>query len=301
MISFKPITIEDKILITNYTHRSHLLNCDFSFANMCSWRFIYESEFAIVNGFLLIRFWFEDKGKKHKVYMLPIGDGDFRQAIEALEEDANADGHPLRILGVTPDGKNELEKHFPAEFKFLPEKNYFDYIYLRKDLQELKGKKYQAKRNHINKFKSRYHYSYLPITPDIVPLCLELECKWYQANHTEEDEEALNYENRSMIFALNHFKELELRGGAICVDDEIVAFTYGSPINHCAFAVHVEKANIRYEGVFSVINQEFASRIPEQFIYVNREEDLGIPGLRRSKQSYHPVILLEKNTAIKRR
>jgi hypothetical protein len=89
-------------------------------------------------------------------------------------------------------------------------------------------------------------------------------------------------------------------GGAICVDNEIIAFTYGSPINHRTFGIHVEKANIRFDGVFSVINQEFASRIPEQFQYINREEDLGIPGLRRSKLSYHPVILLEKSTAVKR-
>ncbi|MDR3269321.1 MAG: phosphatidylglycerol lysyltransferase domain-containing protein [Tannerella sp.] len=301
MIPFKPITIEDKAVITACTYQSHMQNCDFSFTNMCSWRFLYDSEFAVVNQMLLIRFQFEDKGKRHKVYMLPVGNGDFRQAIGLLEEDARADGRPLRMLGVTPDGKEELEKYFPSEFKYIPEQDYFDYIYLRSDLQQLTGKKYQAKRNHINKFKNRYRYVYLPITPELVPLCLELECKWYQANHTAEDADALNHENRSMIFALNHFKELDLTGGAICVDNEIIAFSYGSPINHRTFGVHVEKANIRYDGIFSVINREFASRIPEQFLYVNREEDLGIPGLRQSKLSYHPTILLEKHTAIKRR
>jgi hypothetical protein len=301
IMPFKPITVEDREAITACTFQSDFMNCDFSFANMCSWRFLYNSEFMIANGFLLIRFYIEEKGRRHKACMFPAGNGDLGQALELLEEDARADGHPLCILGVTPDGKNELEKIRPDEFMYFPERDYFDYIYLRQDLQLLKGKKFQAKRNHINKFKNNYSYTYLPITPEIVPLCLELECKWYQANRTERDAQDLKDENRSMVFALNHFNELGLTGGSVWVGDEIVAFTYGSPINHHTFGVHVEKADIRYEGIFSVINQEFASRIPKQFLYVNREEDLGIPGLRQSKLSYNPVILLEKNTAVKRR
>jgi hypothetical protein len=300
MLPFKPIAIEDKEAITAYTYPGHYLNCDFAFANMCSWRFLYDSEYAIINDFLFIRFYVEEKGRRHKAYMFPVGNGDLKQAVRLLEEDAESDGHALCILGVTPDSRNELETILPGEFKYLPERDYFDYIYLREDLQSLKGKKFQAKRNHINKFKSRYTYIYQPITPDIVPLCLELECKWYQANRTDEDAEALNHESRSMVFALNHFEALGLTGGAISVEGEIVAFTYGSPVNHNTFGVHVEKANVRYEGVFSVINQAFASHVPAHFLYINREEDLGLPGLRKSKQSYNPVILLEKHSAIKR-
>jgi hypothetical protein len=301
MLSFKPISIADREAITACTYPGRFLNCDFAFANMCSWRFLYDSEFAIVDGFLLIRFMIEEKGRKHQVYMFPVGNGDFRHIIALLEDDARANGHPLWILGVTPDEKNVLDQMFPSEFIYLTERDYYDYIYLRNDLQELKGKKYQAKRNHINKFSNKYRYTYLPVTPDLVPKCMELECKWYKDNRTEEDAEDLEHEHRSMAFALSHFEELGLRGGALCVDGEIIAFTSGSAINHYTFGVHVEKADIRYDGVFTVINREFVSRLPEQFRYINREEDLGIPGLRQSKLSYHPVILLEKNTAIKRR
>jgi hypothetical protein len=300
-MSFKPITIADRELITSYTCRSDFMNCDFSFANMCSWRFLYHSEYKTLNGFLLIRFEIEEKGRKHKAYMFPIGSGDLIQAIERMEKDARAEGHALCILGVTPEGKNRLQTFCPDEFMFLPERDYFDYIYQRQDLEQLAGKKFQAKRNHINKFKSAYpSYTYLPITQEIVPLCLELEYKWYQANRTEEDVEDLRDENRSMVFALNHFDELGLTGGTLWVDGQIVAFTYGSPINRNTFGVHVEKADVRYTGVFSMINREFIARIPERYLYINREEDLGIPGLRRSKLSYHPAILLEKNTAVKR-
>ena len=292
---FKPITIKDKEAITAYTFSSNLMNCDFAFANMCSWRFLYDSEFAIADNFLFIRFYI----KQHRVYMFPIGTGDLKQAIEKIEQDAAANDNQLRIFGVTPSGKNRIETLFPGEFTFTANRNYFDYIYRREDLLTLQGKKYQPKRNHINKFTKTHSFTYLPITREMIPECMELEYKWYQAHYTEEDAEALKFENRSMLYALNHFDALGLTGGAIRIGNEIIAFTYGSPINHCTFAVHVEKADIRFDGIFSVINRELVAHIPKQYLYINREEDLGIPGLRQSKLSYRPTILLEKNMALK--
>ena len=299
MLSFKAITIEDKEVISSYTLNSSLQNCDFAFANMCSWQFLYDSEYAVSDGFLFIRFYIENK--KRLAYMLPIGHGDLKHAIDILEKDIVETGHPFLILGITQESKENIEKLFPGKYTYLQERNYFDYIYLREDLATLKGKKFQSKRNHVNKFKKTYSYSYLPVTPDIVPQCMEVEKIWCKANLNEDDKEALEQENRSMLFAMGNFKRLELTGGAIVVDSKIIAFTYGSPINNNTFGVHVEKADVSYEGIFSVINQEFAMRIPEQYTFINREEDLGLLGLRQSKLSYHPVLLLEKNAAVRRR
>lgn len=314
-IPFQPITLEYKEVITSFTMPSDYRNCDFSFANMCSWRFLYDSEFAVVDGFLLIRFWIEDKSRV--AYMMPVGpsdpsrgipetpapaiDGDgLRRALELLEEDSLEQGHPLCMLGITPDAKEALEQALPGSFFYIPERDYFDYVYLRENLALLKGKKYQSKRNHINNFKKQYAYEYIPITPDIVPQCLMLECKWYKSNHTDEDEEELSDERRSLTYALHHFDALGLIGGAIRVDGQIIAFSFGAPINHNTFGVHVEKADVHYDGAYTVINQEFALHLPERYLYVNREEDLGIEGLRRAKLSYNPTILLEKAAAIKK-
>lgn len=299
-IDFKPITIDDKEVITSFTLPSPLRNCDLAFSNMCSWRFLYQSEYAVYKNFLLIRFYIEEKNKKRIAYMRPIGNGDFRDALLQLEEDSWQHGHPLLMLGVTPISKDLLEEAFPGEFSYIPERDYFDYIYLREDLATLKGKKFQAKRNHVNKFKKQYAYEYEPLTAELVPECLEFEAKWYKANRTDDDLEELTDERKSMIFALNHFKELNLLGGAIRIDHKLVAFTFGSPINQDTFGVHVEKADTDYDGAYSIINQEFASRIPEQYVYVNREEDLGIPGLRKAKLSYNPTILLPKAAVIKK-
>ena len=301
MLSFKKISIEDKEAITAYTYVGRYQNCDYAFANMCSWHFLYDSEYAISDGFLFIRFYIEDKGHKRLAYMFPVGDGELKAAIDILEKDSDAMGRPLLILGITSESKENMESLFPDHFAYMKERNYFDYIYLREDLTSLKGKKFQPKRNHINKFKSRYDYAYLPITRDIVPQCMEVETLWCKANLNEEDAEDLSHEHQSMVFAMGNFDKLGLMGGAIVVEGKIVAFTYGSPINSNIFGIHVEKADVSYEGIFSVINREFASRIPQQFTYINREEDLGIPGLRKSKLSYNPVLLLEKNAAVRRR
>jgi len=297
-IDFKPIKLSDKEIITSYTLPSDFRNCDFSFANMCSWRFLYDSEFAIVEGFLVIRFLIEDKSRH--AYMMPVGRGDLKKVICLLENDALHYGHPLLLLGITPDAKKELEAVMSGEFRYIPERDYFDYVYLREDLVNLIGKKYQSKRNHINKFKKLYNYSYMPITPELVPECLELECKWYKANRTEEDQEELSHERRSITYALKHFNELGLTGGAICQDHQIIAFSFGMPINHNTFGVHIEKADTNYEGIYALINQEFAAHLPEQYIYINREEDLGIPGLRKAKLSYNPYELLEKSAVVKK-
>ncbi|MDR2388633.1 MAG: phosphatidylglycerol lysyltransferase domain-containing protein [Tannerellaceae bacterium] len=298
-IVFKAIEITDREVITSFTLPSPFRNCDFSFANMCSWRFLYRSEYALACGFLFIRFRL-DGPLSSPAYMFPLGGGDLSEAIRLMETDAlEQGGYPLQILGVTQPGKEKLENRFPHAFQFIPSRDYADYLYLREDLIALSGKKYQAKRNHINHFNKLYAYSYLPLTPELVAECLRLEYKWYQANHTLQDAEELSNERRSLTFALRHAGELGLTGGAICVDRQIIAFAFGAPVNHDTFAVHAEKADVRYPGIYSVMNREFAARLPARYLYINREEDLGIAGLRQAKQSWRPVFLLDKFLAMK--
>ena len=189
-----------------------------------------------------------------------------------------------------------FNREFPGSFDYRLDRDYFDYIYSRQELAELKGKNFQPKRNHVNKFKRTYNYKYTPLTVDLIPHCLELEEKWCEEHDCEEEESLIN-ERKALNIALRNFDALGLVGGALWVDDEIVGFTYGAPVNHDTFAVHIEKADSHIDGSYNILNQEFARHIPEQYVYLNREEDLGIPGLRKAKLSYRPVILLEKGYA----
>ncbi len=296
MLHFKDIEPSDKELIQSYTLRCPRRNCDLSFSNLCSWRFLYDTRFTIHEGFLLLKFW----AGGELVYMMPIGEGDLRVALEALHDDARREGKPLCLLGISSDMCSEVEAFMPGRFQFTADRDYADYLYLRTDLATLAGKKLQSKRNHVNKFRRTYpDYRYTPITPDLIPECLELEALWCKANNCDQHEGTGN-ERRALIYALHHFEQLGLTGGILHIGDRIAAFTFGMPINQDTFGVHVEKADTSIDGAYAMINYEFANHIPEQYTYLNREEDLGIEGLRRAKLSYQPVMLLEKYEAFLR-
>lgn len=293
MISFKDITLADKDTITSFTMKSDRRNCDLSFSNLCSWRFLYDTKFAVVDNFLVFKFW----AGEQLAYMMPIGTGDLKAILRKLIEDADKEKQSFCMLGVCSNMRVDLETTLPSQFVFTEDRDYADYIYLKSDLSTLKGKKFQSKRNHINRFRNTYpDYEYTPITPDRIQECLDLEAEWCKVNNCDQQEGTGN-ERRALIYALHNFEALGLTGGILHVNSKIVAFTFGMPINHETFGVHVEKADTTIDGAYAMINYEFANRIPEQYIYINREEDLGIEGLRKAKLSYQPVTILEKYMA----
>ena len=310
MIRFKDVTIHDKETIESYTMWGSGQNCDLSFANIIIWRFLYNTQYAIVDDYLVFRFY----AGHHLAYMMPIarpkpnGEGVLRvepceecdiNVIKAIREDSIAMGHPLLILGVSNYMCDIIDSHMPDMFNAKPERDYADYIYTREKLVRLSGKKLQGKRNHINKFKSLYpQYVYRPLTPDLIPHCVELERKWRMAQGSPD---GATEELRAMTCAFDNWDNLQLMGGTIWVDETLVAFTFGAPINHCTFDVCVEKADTSYEGAYAIINQEFASHLPEDYFYINREEDMGDDGLRQAKLSYKPDILLVKNSLTEKR
>lgn len=316
MIKFKDLSTSDRALIQRFTLYGERQNCDLSFSNLISWRFLYNTQFAVIDDYLVFRF----HTGRHLAYMMPIPkpqvmeDGSYRvkpcdecsvKVIRTIRDDSIAMGHPFLMLGVCNYMVDLIEQSFPDTFTIEPNRNFADYIYTRDKLINLSGKKLQSKRNHINKFKSLYpQYTYRPLTEDLIPQCLELEKQWRKVSKDDTDEqdldESLSIELRSMTRAFHRWDRLGLTGGTIWVDDKLVAFTFGCPINQTTFDVCVEKADVNYEGSFSIINQEFVKHLPEQYCYINREEDMGNEGLHRAKLSYHPDILLEKNTVMEK-
>ena len=291
MLQFKELTLADKATIQGYTLTSNRRNCDLSFANLCSWRFLYQTEFAEMDGYLILRF----RLNEELSYMMPVGQGNLQPVILAMIADAESLGLPFVMRGVSVRMRADLEQTFPDKFQFESNRDYADYIYLRDHLATLRGKKFQAKRNHVNKFLRLYpDFTYYELTPELVPECLALEAQW-TAETQQTNMAALESERRSMTYALQHFHELDLVGGVLCVAGKMAAFTYGTPINAFTFDVCVEKADTNIEGAYAMINYEFARRLPEHYQFINREEDLGIAGLRQAKLSYQPHEILEKH------
>lgn len=295
MIEFHPVRLEDRSVIERHTMPSGICNCDLAFANMYCWQAVYHSAWAEVGGFLVIRFQID--GGERIGYMQPVGEGDFGPIIPLLREDAHAHGQRLRIIGLTDEGCEMIRRMHPGEFAFESDRALEDYVYRADDLRTLPGRRYQPKRNHINRFSSEYpDYRYEELTPERFQECMALEREWRKVHegHTSE----LCAEQRAMQRAFEHFDELGLTGGCIYVGDRLVAFTYGSAVNDHTFDTHVEKADTEYDGAFTIINKCFAEHLPERFTLINREEDLGIDGLRRAKLSYHPAFLQHKFQAI---
>ncbi|WP_302151131.1 GNAT family N-acetyltransferase [uncultured Alistipes sp.] len=295
MIEFRPVRLEDRATIERFTMSSDITNCDLSFANMFCWQEVYHSAWAIVDGFLVIRFHID--GGDRLGYMQPVGEGDCARIIPALREDAHAHGQRLRIIGLTDRGREMIRQMHIGQFAFESDRALEDYVYAADDLRNLPGRRYQPKRNHINRFMAEYpDYRYEELTPDRFDECMQLEREW-RRNHEGHTSE-LRAEQRAMQRAFAHFAELGMTGGCIYVGERMVAFTYGSAVNDHTFDTHVEKADTDYDGAFTVINCLFARHLPERFTLINREEDLGIEGLRRAKLSYHPAVIQHKFTAI---
>ena len=292
-IPFRPITAADADLLRSFTMEGKCMNCDLNVANLCSWQFLYHTEWAVVDGFLVLRFVLDG----HVTYMKPIGKGDLRPVLELLMADARSLGDTLRVACVCPCAQALMEESMPGAFTYTVNRDKSDYLYLRERLVTLTGKKLQPKRNHISKFKRAYpDYEYRPLTPDLVPDCIRLGEEWCRTSDSCM-QHAMQAEQKMIAYALQHIDELHIVGGTLFVEGRMVAFTFGARINAEAFDVCVEKADTTYEGAYAMINHEFVSRLPEDIVYINREEDLGLEGLRKAKLSYYPDLILDKMVA----
>ena len=290
-IDFHIVTVADKPLFDYYMLPSEEQNCDLNFANIFCWSDTYHSEVAEAAGFLVIRF---DNGGA-KSYMQPIGNGDKRQILELLRQDAFEQRTPLRLYGLSAEWRAFLEENCPSEFAFDAPRALADYIYRTEDLAQLQGRRYQPKRNHLNRFVAQYKWHTEPLSSDNINDCIELYNKWLRSRAVGETERA---EQHALHRAFDNFEALGLRGLVLYVDGRAAAFSYGTPITHKTFCTHIEKHDAEIEGAATMINREMAQSLDEKFEFINREDDLGLEGLRFAKMSYYPTLLLDKISAL---
>ena len=292
---FRKPRIEDWKLISSYMHRFPGANCAKSVGNVILWSDFYQVEFRIYKNTLLLRSRTEDTPY---YFAFPIGeDEDVRRVIAELIEMAQKDGEKLLFYVVTQDEFEKMDTWFPGVFEIEYDRNDADYVYEVEKLATLKGKKYQAKRNHINRFYANYEdrWEYEPISKENVTECIEMLHQWYLQKEVAEDAKEQEAEIIVAEKSLTYFDELHFRGGLLRVDGEVVAFCVGGKACHKTFVVHIEKAFAGIQGAYPLINQQFVqNELLGKYEYVNREEDMGLEGLRKAKLSYHPAFLLEK-------
>ena len=293
MLNFHAPSAKDYEWIHPILYRVGLPGADYTFQSMYFWE-CYYGEVGLAEGFVtqhLTQDGFE-------IYLYPAGEGDVRPALEAIFADAKERGGKLRLRGVTQDRREELERLYPGKFSFTPYRDSFDYIYTVEELTELHGKKLQAKRNHCNRFEIDHpDFRTEPVTPENLCRCREMVSKWYEIHEWNEQ---IEQEKTAIARAFDCFETASMDGLMLIENDEVIAFSMGARMNEKYYDVCFEKAYSAINGAYAMINREFVRHLPESFKYINREEDLGIPGLRQSKLSYHPSVLLHKYAVMTR-
>lgn len=290
---FRGIEITDKPWIDEALKKSQFRGCEYTFGNNFVWRRVYRVEIAQLGGYYFVRWGMDDGTYK---FSFPTGGCDVRTGVELLRDYCSEHDLPLRIY-ANRDITEQIQQLYPeADVKYNRDGS--DYVYLAEDLAELKGKKYHAKRNHLNRFYEN-DWRFEPITPENMPECVAMNEQWCSENICEygcDDEESRSKEDESCIVrcSFKYYDKLGYKGGLIRVNGEVQAFCFGEEAADDTFVVHVEKALRNYQGAYTAINREFVRSLGGKYKYINREEDTGAENLRKAKLSYYPVFLEDK-------
>ena len=292
MIDFKRFSLNDKAIYEEYFKKDICVRgCEFSFSNMYLWG---RQNFAELNGQIVMFSQFDRK----TVYPFPIGDGDKRAVVDAIIADAKARGIPCRITGLCEGAKDYLDSVYPGKFRFHSDEGSFDYVYAIDDLADLQGKKYDGKRNHIARFKASCPvYTCEPINDENESTVIAMIDAWYSERLAKNPDADFHMERAALKKAIRDRDALEMESLVIKFEGEIMALTLGSFLTDDTLDVQFEKARTDVPGAYTVVNNEFARYIREKYPqvkYLDREEDMGLDGLRKAKKSYYPHHMIKK-------
>ncbi|MDO4975432.1 MAG: phosphatidylglycerol lysyltransferase domain-containing protein [Alphaproteobacteria bacterium] len=290
MINWKDVELTDKEAIENLICASGCHGADYGFANLFMWRHAYNPKIFFAENRLLIG------NPEWEMYGYPKGDGDVKPSIELLKEDAHSRNKKLIIRGLTDKTLDEFLSIYNGQFEISEDRDNADYIYTADKLCNLSGRKLSSKRNHINKFEKNGNWKLEKIEQSNMQVAKDFLSEFYKEKHDPD----LNEEAVALNELFENFDALEAIAALLFQNDRPIAFSAGTTLGDDVFDVHFEKALPNVEGAYTMINREFARLVVSEHPNIgafNREEDMGIEGLRKAKLSYHPDILLMKYIA----
>jgi hypothetical protein len=277
---FKPVGLEDKPVFDEWLQRDPSPVCELSFANIFIWRGSEHPRWTVVDGSLCV---LVEPDFEPPYFLPPVGGERVPEAIEACLK------HAPRLSRVP----EEFARRHGGGFRVEEDPANFDYLYSVQDLVELKGKRYDGKRNRIRKFESTFAHEYHPLSEADVPGCLRLLEDWFEEKGNGDP--YMKGQRLAIVEALGAFEALGLRGGAVKVGGRVEAFSLGGPLTADTAVIPIEIANPGLVGLAQWINREFVRREWSEYRLVNREQDRGVEGLRRAKLSYQPAGLVKKS------
>ncbi len=261
---------------------------EYTFANLYLFRKQYDYKVGYTEDNCIVIFGNEKSGRRFAMLpeRLPEGDSALRAI---LSECDYIKGAPQRIVD------QEFERLERLGFSIEEDRDNFDYIYSRDLLANLSGRLYHKKRNQVNVFINNYKYKEEPLSFDNISGAFEVLKQW----HADQDGDGDYY---SALEALENIETLQQCGYLVTVDDVPAAFILGESLDRgSVFLVHFEKAIVAYKGVYQFLNKAFATILPKHYTLINREQDLGDPGLRQAKMTYRPVDFIKKYKIISNR
>lgn len=296
IIEFKKLEKKDKPIFDKFYLARYYESAQYTFTNLFMWREMLNLQWAMEDEIIFtITEW-----KGNIAIWQPIGSKEkMFEAIEKILRHFKNSGKKIFFVGLEKNFVEDLENYPDAEFKIEADRDNFDYVYLAEDLINLSGRKYHGKKNHLNSFRKDFPTAeYLPITAEIIPKCRDELNRWYELHRKENpDDPFICYEQAAIHEIFDNFDEFKLKGGAILLGNKVVAFTFGEKLNSDTAVIHVEKADPEVRGAYTAINHDFVAAEWSEMTYINREEDMGLEGLRKAKESYRPIKMIEKFNA----
>ena len=296
MIPFQPLDFNDRDLFDSFTQKWDCQLMNYSFAVLFLYRKVYQVQYAVLNHFLLIKITKDNSD----FFMFPMGDGNLPAILDKMASDTLNEGKQLHFYQFCNDlsplltqWAEDFCKETGKQFRITSNRADFEYIYSAVQLARLEGHLLKPKRNQINYFTKNNIWNCEPITCNNIAQVKYFNTLWNAAQ--SEIETSLEKENMAIEEAFTYFFDLELQGILLQVENKIVAFSIGFPLNRDTFLILFEKADRTCKGAYTMINKLFANEISKQYTYINRAEDAGVEGLRKAKCSYLPEYLIEVN------
>lgn len=289
-LRFRPLDYDSITTIAPLLAQSHSRTCDYTLAGLLMWARYFDYHYAICRGTLFIK-GVKENDRSVPAFSLPIGELPLAESIDILRGYCREEGVPTVLSAVPEDRLDELRALGASSVEELVD--WADYLYNARDLATLAGSHYNKKRNHVNRFASDHPGAALvELTPELVP---DIK-KFLDSLPVDREHVTAGVERHEVMRLLDRWGNLPMEGAVLVTPDKgITAFAIGEVIADTLY-VHVEKMLHDVNGAGETINKGFAAMMLDRYgvTFINREEDAGDEGLRRAKESYHPLMMLRK-------
>lgn len=291
MLKFNQIDFESAVRYSGLYAQCEEKASDYTFSNIWNWNEKYHFEWAFADDLC----WLRHKIDGKVVYYAPIGHWkrtDWKKLLNKYFP------HGFDFVRVPDYLATVLAEQFEEKLSIKEQRSHFEYIYSIQELISLNGYRFRNKRKQSNQFKQYYNYIYKQISSELIEDVKKFQKQWLEQKEVKKDVDykMIELENVAIISMLDNWSRFadNIFGGVLIINNQIMAYTLGEKLDEDTIAIHFEKASYEYRGSYAALNRITLENIGNNYRFVNREQDLGLEGLRKVKLEYSPVRFVKK-------